>query len=63
LSAEVVSQLSKGEKGYTIIHDNPSTPGSSGGGMYDVNGSLIGINGKSISDANTNRVLGVGIPL
>ncbi|MEO0013180.1 MAG: hypothetical protein RLZZ535_1569 [Cyanobacteriota bacterium] len=63
LSAEVVSQLAKGEKGYTIIHDNPSTPGGSGGGIFDVNGRLIGINGRSISDGNTNRVVGAGISL
>ncbi|NJL51833.1 MAG: serine protease [Hydrococcus sp. SU_1_0] len=63
LSADVVSQLSQAEKGYTIIHDNPSTPGGSGGGIFDVNGSLIGINGRVISDANTNTVYGAGIPL
>jgi tetratricopeptide (TPR) repeat protein len=63
LNADVVSQLSQGEKGYTIIHDNPSTPGGSGGGIFDVNGSLIGINGKFISDANTTKVYGAGIPL
>jgi len=63
LNADVVSQLAKGEKGYTIIHDNPSTPGGSGGGIFDVNGSLIGINGKFISDANTTKVYGAGIPL
>jgi uncharacterized protein (DUF433 family) len=63
LDAAVVSKLAKGEKGYTIIHDNPSTPGSSGGGMFDVNGSLVGVNGKFISDANTTKVYGAGIPL
>jgi tetratricopeptide (TPR) repeat protein len=63
LSADVVSQLSQGEKGYTIIHDNPSTGGGSGGGIFDVNGSLIGINGRFISDANTNKTYGAGIPL
>jgi Flp pilus assembly protein TadD len=62
-NADVVSQLTKGEKGYTIIHDKPSTPGGSGGGIFDVNGSLIGINGRSISDGNTNQVVGAGIPL
>ncbi|MEN9518542.1 MAG: hypothetical protein RLZZ381_1130, partial [Cyanobacteriota bacterium] len=63
LDAAVISQLAKEDKGYTIIHDNPSTPGGSGGGMFDSNGSLIGINGKSISDANTTKVYGAGIPL
>jgi tetratricopeptide (TPR) repeat protein len=62
-NAEVVSQLSQGEKGYTIIHSNLSAPGSSGGGIFDVNGSLIGINGRSISDANTTKGYGAGIPL
>jgi hypothetical protein len=63
LNADVVSQLTKGEKGYTIIHDNPSTPGGSGGGMFDSNGSLIGVNGRSISDANTIKAYGASIPL
>jgi hypothetical protein len=62
-NADVVSQLTKGEKGYTIIHDKPSTPGGSGGGIFDVNGRLVGINGRSISDGNTNQVVGAGIPL
>jgi tetratricopeptide (TPR) repeat protein len=63
LDAAVVSQLTKSEKGYTIIHDNPSTPGGSGGGMFDSNGSLVGVNGTFISDANTTKVYGAGIPL
>jgi tetratricopeptide (TPR) repeat protein len=63
LNADLVSQLAKGEKGYTIIHDNPSSPGGSGGGMFDNNGSLVGVNGRFISDANTTKVYGAGIPL
>lgn len=59
----VVSQLSKGEQGYTIIHDNPTPPGTSGGGIFDTNGSLIGINGRVISEGNTGKVFGAGIPI
>lgn len=63
LKAEVVSRLSENDRGYTIIHDNPSTPGGSGGGIFDTNGRLIGVNGRYISEGETGKPYGVGISL
>jgi tetratricopeptide (TPR) repeat protein len=63
LRADVVSKLSKTEQGYQIVHDNPSTPGGSGGGIFDINGYLIGVNGRFISEQNTGKAYGQGIPL
>jgi tetratricopeptide (TPR) repeat protein len=63
LKAEVASVLAHNDQGYTIIHDNPSTPGGSGGGIFDTNGRLIGINGRYISEGNTGKAYGKAIPL
>ncbi|NJL52453.1 MAG: trypsin-like peptidase domain-containing protein [Hydrococcus sp. SU_1_0] len=59
----LVSELAKAEKGYEILLEKGSTPGGSGGAVVDGKGRLIGINGKSISDANTNQVFGGAIPI
>jgi tetratricopeptide (TPR) repeat protein len=63
LDAKVASQLSKGKQGYTIVHDNPATPGSSGGGIFDTNGRLIGINGRATVEGEIGKAYGIGIPL
>ena len=62
-SAEVQSRLTQGENGYQIIHDGSFTPGSSGGGIFDNQARLIGINGQFISEGNTGKTYGAGIPL
>ncbi|ELS00405.1 TPR repeat-containing protein [Xenococcus sp. PCC 7305] len=62
-SAEIQSRLSKAEKGYKIIHNGSFTPGSSGGGIFDSEARLIGVNGRFISEGNTGKVYGAGIPL
>ena len=62
-STEVQSRLSQGENGYQIIHDGSFTPGSSGGGIFDNQARLIGINGQFISEGNTGKAYGTGIPL
>ena len=62
-SAEVQSRLSQGENGYQIIHDGSFTPGSSGGGIFDSQARLIGINGQFISEGNTGKAYGTGVPL
>lgn len=62
-SAEVQSRLSKGEKGYQMIHNGSFTPGSSGGGIFDSGARLIGVNGQFISEGNTGKAYGKGIPL
>ena len=63
LNANVVSKSATGKDGYQILHDNPSTPGGSGGGIFDTNGRLVGINGQFISEGNTGKAYGKGIPL
>ena len=62
-SSEIQSRLTTGEKGYQIIHDGSFTPGSSGGGIFDREARLIGINGQYISEGNTGKAYGTGIPL
>ena len=62
-SAEVQSRLTEGENGYQIIHDGSFTPGSSGGGIFDSEARLIGVNGQFISEGNTGKVYGAGIPV
>ena len=63
LNADVVGKLATGKNGYQIIHDNPSTPGGSGGGIFDNNVMLVGINGQFISEGNTGKAYGQGIPV
>ena len=62
-STEVKSRLSKSENGYHIIHDGSFTPGSSGGGIFDSDARLIGVNGQFIWEGNTGKAYGKGIPL
>ena len=62
-NADIVSKLSQGEKGYQIVHSNPTTGGSSGGGIFDTDGKLIGVNGETTSDAEGRVSYGLGIPL
>ncbi|ELS00406.1 tetratricopeptide repeat protein [Xenococcus sp. PCC 7305] len=63
LDANIVSKLATGEYGYQIVHSNPTTGGSSGGGIFDDNGRLVGINGRTTSDETGRTAYGLGIPL
>ncbi|WP_017717401.1 serine protease [Kamptonema formosum] len=63
LEARITSRLQKSEKGYAIVHDNPATPGTSGGPVLDSNARLVGINGRLTSEPNTGKAFGLGIPL
>ncbi|MEB3831728.1 tetratricopeptide repeat-containing S1 family peptidase, partial [Phormidium sp. CCY1219] len=63
LDAKIVSRLQRGENGYELLHDNPSTPGTSGGPLLDDRARLVGINGRSTSEPNTNKAFGMAIPL
>ena len=63
LDANIVSKLSKGEHGYQIVHSNPTMGGSSGGGIFDNDGRLIGINGRITSNAEATAYYGLAIPL
>lgn len=62
-AADVVSRLERSEKGYSILHDNPGTPGTSGGPILDTEARLVGINGRSVVNGNTGGAFGQGIPL
>lgn len=62
-SAQVQSRLSQAEEGYQIIHSGSFTPGASGGGIFDQEARLLGINGQNISEGNTGKAYGRGIPL
>lgn len=63
LGVSIISKQQKGDRGYQIIYNNPSPPGSSGGGIFDNKGRLIGVNGRVISEGNTSNTYGAGIPL
>ena len=63
LDLSVISKLNTGENGYRIVHNNPTTGGSSGGGVFDSNGILIGINGRTTSDAEGKVSYGLAIPI
>ena len=62
-SAEIQSRLTSVEKGYQIVHSGSFTPGSSGGGMFDSEARLVAVNGQFISEGNTGKAYGTGIPL
>ncbi|MBW4493137.1 MAG: tetratricopeptide repeat protein [Oscillatoria princeps RMCB-10] len=63
LVANITSIAQKAEKGYALVHDNPATPGISGGPVLDANASVVGINGRFTSEASTGKVSGLGIPV
>jgi tetratricopeptide (TPR) repeat protein len=62
-NTSIVSKIPNPKKGYELLFDKASAPGSSGGAIVDNLGRLVGINGKSISDANSRQAYGGGIPL
>ena len=62
-NANIVSQLSTSDNGYKLIHSTPLAPGSSGGGILDSDANLVGINGATTFDGNTNTAYGLAIPL
>ncbi|MEL7406871.1 MAG: tetratricopeptide repeat-containing serine protease family protein [Cyanobacteria bacterium J06558_2] len=61
--AQVQTRLSEGEEGYQIIHNGAFTHGGSGGGIFDAEANLIGINGETFLDGNTYKSFGRGIPI
>ncbi|MEO1672910.1 MAG: tetratricopeptide repeat-containing serine protease family protein [Cyanobacteria bacterium J06631_2] len=62
-NADIVSLLNSGENGYRIVHSSPMTGGSSGGGIFDRDARLVGINGETTSDSGGVTFLGLAIPL
>lgn len=61
LSAGVISQLRKGKRGKYIQTDTAISPGSSGGGLFDSDGNLIGITTAVHADADAENI-GFAIP-
>ena len=62
-SGQVRVRKETDEEGYEIIHSAVVTSGSSGGGIFDSEARLIGVNGQVVSDGNTGKAYGRGIPL
>ena len=62
-NTDIVSLLNSGENGYRIVHSSPMTGGSSGGGIFDRDARLVGINGATTSDSGGVNFLGLAIPL
>jgi tetratricopeptide (TPR) repeat protein len=62
-TASIISQLGRADDGYHLVHSNPLPPGSSGGAILDSDANLVGINGATTFDGNTNTAYGLGIPL
>ena len=61
--ASIISQVEQADDGYHLVHSNPLAPGSSGGAILDNDAKLVGINGATTFDGNTNTAYGLGIPL
>lgn len=59
---EILSVSEGAEEGYEFFHSVLLSPGSSGGGLYDSQARLIGINGASVSEGNVNKGYGKAIP-
>jgi serine protease Do len=52
------------QDGYTLIYNNNTMPGMSGGPVIDSNGNLIGIHGRGSQDQNaTKSGFNLGIPI
>ena len=61
--ASIISQVEQAENGYHLVHSNPLAPGSSGGAILNSEAQLVGVNGATTFDGNTNTAYGLGIPL
>ena len=59
----IISNLETGENGYRIVHNTPTTDGASGGGIFDLDGYLVGVNGRTISDEFGRAHRGLAIPI
>jgi len=59
----ITRKLQTGENGYRLVHNTTTTGGSSGGGIFDEDGVLIGIHGRTTSDAEGRVAYGLAIPL
>ena len=62
-TSQVRGRKPNSEDGYQIIHSERVPPGSSGGGIFDNQARLIGVNGKVYSEENSLAGFSEGIPL
>jgi serine protease Do len=64
VSGQLVGYDSPKQNGYTLIYNNNTQPGMSGGSVLDKNGNLIGIHGQGSQDANQAKTgFNLGIPI
>ena len=64
VSGQLVGYDSPKQNGYTLIYNNITMPGMSGGSVLDKNGNLVGIHGQGSQDARENKTgLNLGIPI
>jgi serine protease Do len=64
VSGQLVGYDSPKQNGYTLIYNNNTMPGMSGGSVLDKNGNLVGIHGQGSQDANSAKTgFNLGIPI
>jgi serine protease Do len=64
VSGQLVGYDSPKQNGYTLIYNNNTQPGMSGGSVLDKNGNLVGIHGQGSQDAKQAKTgFNLGIPI
>jgi serine protease Do len=64
VAGQLVGYNPTDSNGYTLIYNNNTMPGMSGGAVIDTNGNLIGIHGRGSRDQNDQKSgFNLGIPI
>lgn len=64
VGGQLVGKNEGDRDGYTLIYNNNTQPGMSGGSVLDSNGNLVGIHGRGSQDANNLKSgFNLGIPI
>jgi serine protease Do len=64
VGGQLVGYNATGSGGYTLIYNNNTMPGMSGGAVMDTNGNLIGIHGRGSHDQKDRKSgFNLGIPI
>ena len=64
VGGQLVGYNTAGSDGYTLIYNNNTMPGMSGGAVMDTNGNLIGIHGRGSRDQKDQKSgFNLGIPI